>query len=432
MGNMKHEPKILVFTVNSWSSLVGDNTWLSLLLEYESANIANISIREEIPDSNACDNYFCISEEKIISSIFKRRTKTGVRVFRDNKKIEETDTQKKHKERYRKMRRKRRYSMLLARELAWKLGKWKTKELNEFLDEFNPDIILYSFEGYIHLNRIVKYAIKRTKAKAIGYIWDDNFTYKQSRKLGYKFYRFFQRKSLKKLAKQTQEFFAITPKTKQEADSFFGINCTLLSKPLNAKPKAETFVNVQKPLKMLYTGNLLIGREQSLRKLSQSLKELNKEKVEILLDVYTQTELSNEYLQLVQHDSCKIHSAILQDEVLKKQKETDILLFLEDLSDENLMARLSFSTKITDYFSTGKCIFAIGNADLAPIQYFKDTEAAIVVDKEEDVLSGLSSLLSIEVLANYAKNAVECGNMNHGAEYINKIFNEVINRVYTG
>ncbi len=427
---MEKQPfKILVFTVSSWNSRVGANSWATLLGQYDKSNIANIYIRDEIPDSEVCSRYFNISENKIIKSVFNKKIKTGKEIQdNDRQNFDDFDLQE-HNKRYGKMTKKRRYSMLLARELLWKIGKWKTPELDVFLDSFKPDIILHSMEGYIHLNRIIEYSIKRTGAKAIGFIWDDNFTYKQSRELGYKFYRFFQRKSLKKLTKQTQEFFAITPKTKQEADSFFGINCTLLSKPLNAKPKAETYMNVQKPLRMLYTGNLLIGREQSLRKLSQSLKELNKEKVEILLDVYTQTELSNEYLQLVQHDSCKIHSAVLQDEVLKKQKETDILLFLEDLSDENLMARLSFSTKITDYFSTGKCIFAIGNADLAPIQYFKDTEAAIVVDKEEDVLSGLSILLSIEVLANYAKNAVECGNMNHGAEYINKTFREVINRV---
>ncbi|MBO5067195.1 MAG: hypothetical protein J6C62_02170 [Clostridia bacterium] len=428
---MKYEPKILVFTVNSWNSLLGDNTWASLLLEYKNTNVANIYIREERPDSNACDNYFCISEEKIIKSVFKRKTKTGTRVFRVNQETEQTETQKKHNERYHKMKQKRRYSMLFARELVWKIGKWKTKELNEFLDEFKPNIILYSFEGYIHLNRIVRYAIKRTGAKAIGYIWDDNFTYKQSRKLGYKFYRFFQRKSLKKLAKQTQEFFAIAPKTKQEADRFFGINCTVLSKPLNAQPQAETYIDLQKPLKMLYTGNLLIGRDQTLYKISRALKELNKNQIEIVLDVYTQTELSSENLKLLQHDSCKVHSAIPQSEVLVKQKEADTLLFLEDLSDKNLMARLSFSTKITDYFSTGKCIFAVGNSDLAPIQYFKDTKSAIVIDKEADILIGLSHLLSAENLANYAKNAVRCGNINHGAEHINKTFSSVINRVYS-
>ena len=32
---MKPEPKILVFTVNAWNSVVGDNTWATLLEYYK-------------------------------------------------------------------------------------------------------------------------------------------------------------------------------------------------------------------------------------------------------------------------------------------------------------------------------------------------------------------------------------------------------------
>ena len=66
--------------------------------------------------------------------------------------------------------------MLMLRDIIWKFGRWKTIELNDFLDDFKPDIILHSMEGYNHFNRIIEYAIKRTGARAVGYIWDDNFT----------------------------------------------------------------------------------------------------------------------------------------------------------------------------------------------------------------------------------------------------------------
>ena len=345
---MKPEPKILVFTVNSWNSIVGDNTWATLLKYYKSENLANIFIRDEIPDSKVCSKYFCISENRVIKSILKRKIQTGREITAQSL----TDTEPNedllaHNERYAKMKKKRRYSLLLARELLWKLGNWKTKELDAFLDEFKPDIILHGMDGYIHMNRLVRYAQKRTGAKAIGYIWDDNFTYKQSKKVGYKVYRYFQRKSLKKLAKQTEAFFAITPKTKQEADEFFNIDCTLLSKPLTTIPVAESYEILNQPLKMLYTGNLLIGRDKTLAKMSFALKAINQGACKVVLDVYTQTALTDEYLQETGNDFCKIHPPIPQAEVLQLQKEADVLLFLEDLSDENLMARLSFSTKIT-------------------------------------------------------------------------------------
>ena len=282
------------------------------------------------------------------------------------------------------------------------------------------------------MNRLVRYAVKRTGAKAIGYIWDDNFTYKQSKKSGYKIYRYFQRKSLKKLVKSTEAFFAITPKTKAEADAFFKIDCTVLSKPLNRQPIAEGYAHTKTPLRMLYTGNLLIGRDKALSKISQALRAVNETEPRLTLDVYTQTQLSDEYLQQTENEFCKIHPPITQAEVLQKQKEADVLLFLEDLSDENLTARLSFSTKITDYFSAGKCIFAVGNGDLAPMEYFSSTKSAVTAHTQEEILSGLESLLTGEVLAEYAKNAAECGMENHSEEKILGTFNAVLSDVYKG
>ena len=60
------------------------------------------------------------------------------------------------------------------------------------------------------------------------------------------------------------------------------------------------------PMRMLYTGNLLIGREKSLQKIANALKRLNAKQTKIVLDVYTQTQLSDQYLQETQNDFCKI------------------------------------------------------------------------------------------------------------------------------
>ena len=417
------KPKILVITVSSWNSKVGANSWASLLEGYPSENIANISIREECPDSNICSRYFCITENKILKSIFKRKLKTGYQVMPEAE--EKNHDLTVHNERYKKLQGKRFYPLLLSRELVWKLGKWKSKELDAFIDSFKPDIILHSMEGYIHLNRITQYAIKRSGAKAIGYIWDDNFTYKQHTDLGYKIYRYFQRKSLKRLATLTQAFFAISPKTKKEADEFFNINSVLLTKPLNTTPvfsKSE----FNKPLKMLYTGNLLIGRDKSLRKVSNALNEINKVDTKIVLDVYTGTFLDDNSKSGICSPFCRIHEPISQQEVLKLQKDADILLFLEDIDGKDAkVARLSFSTKITDYLSSGKCILAVGNSDIAPIEYFKENDCALVASNKEEIVKALS--LDEETLNYYAKNAIDCGMKNHSPEKIRNIFYSTIN-----
>lgn len=424
---MAEHPKILVFTVTSWNSKVGSNTWSSLLNGHPSEFIANICIRDEVPDSASCSRYFLISENRMIKSVFNRKIKTGLEYPQNNTAPTLSKDLVAHNQRYIKMKKNRRYSMLLARELVWKVGCWRTPELDAFLDSFKPDIILHSMEGYIHLNRIIEYAIKRTGAKAVGYIWDDNFTYKQSTDLGYKIYRFFQRRSLKRLRDLSSDFFAISPQTKKEADLFFGIDSHLLTKPLLKSPVPQPFSG-RTPIKMLYTGSLIIGRDRSLLRLSRALNEVNREQCKIELDVYTQTTLSDKELAAIENDYCHLHQAIPQQEALQKQNEADILLFLEDIDGKDShVARLSFSTKITDYLSTGKCIFAVGNIDTAPMQYFLENDAAAVCKDDSDIVEHLKRLCSTpEIIGEYAKKAAEAAKRNHDPEQIRSTFNNVI------
>jgi hypothetical protein len=96
------------------------------------------------------------------------------------------------------------------------------------------------------------------------------------------------------------------------------------------------------------------------------------------------------------------------------------------------VARLSFSTKITDYLSSGKCIFAVGNSDLAPIEYLKDNGAALVACSQAEVEEKLRLLLSDNaILQKYANGAVDCGRKNHSPALISQRFRDVVEGVLT-
>lgn len=417
--------KILVFTVASWNSKVGSNTWASLLSNYDSKNIANVCLRDEIPDSDVCSRYFCISENRVLKSVLKRNIKTGREIQAKTEKM--SDDLAEHNARYQQMQKKRSYILYLAREIIWMLGKWKTKEFNDFLDSFKPDIILFSMEGYIHLNRIVKYAIKYTGAKSVGYFWDDNFTYKQSSDIRHHFYRFFQRKSLKKLVKAANGFFAISDMTKKEADDFFGIDCTVLTKPLSAVP-AVSYGDIGFPISMLYTGNLMIGRDKTLMRIVNALREINSDTVKFKVDVYTKTNLSDDIKKAAESDYFTVHDPIPQSEVLKKQREADILLFLEDIDGLYAnTARLSFSTKTTDYLSSGKCIFASGCENTAPMRYFSENNAAITAFNDSQIKEKLEMIADDpQILIKFAEDACNLGIKNHNKEKILNTFDSVL------
>ena len=417
--------KILVCTANSWNSKVGDNTFPLLLEGLPKENISNLFIREETPDSPVCDNYFRISEGKVMKSIFKHSVKTGEKVVKGTE--DNSQLQDEQKELYSKKARFY-YLKLFIRELIWFIGKWKTKELDQFIEEASPDIVIYEMSRYIHLNSIIRYIIKKSGARGIGCFWDDTFTYKQEKSIGYKALRFFQRKNLKRLAGETKEFFAITPKTKREADEFFNISCTVLTKAITEfsqykEPTGEF------PLKMLYTGNLAIGRDETMLLIADALKELNKDGTKITLDIYTNTALSDKYKNGLNTKFSKLYDAIPQREVIEKQKEADILLFVESLKDDNKIARLSFSTKITDYYAAGKCIFAVGNKDLAPVELFIEEDSAVVVTSADEIQEKISQLVNMETLKKYSARAYETGKRSYSAEVVKEKFFTVLNGI---
>lgn len=309
----------------------------------------------------------------------------------------------------------------LLREVVWKLGKWKTPELETYLKDFNPEVIVFSIESYIHFNTINSYIIRTYHPKAIGILWDDNFTYKQSRNWLHLIHRFFLRKSVKKLVAQCDTVFAFSPKMKREADAEFGIQCQLLSKPI----KEAEFIpkDTKAPLKILYTGKLYIGRDEVLAQVAEAIETFNHDEKRFVLDIYTGTELSstmrNRFERLT---SCTLHAPVPQNEVAKLQLESDILLFAESLSDSNLTARLSFSTKLTDYFSAGRCIWAVGHEDLGPVSYIKEENAGIVSTNTQEIHDALMKLQNVSLVELYGKKAFECGMRNHNPQQIREKF----------
>ena len=111
------------------------------------------------------------------------------------------------------------------------------------------------------------------------------------------------------------------------------------------------------------------------------------------------------------------------------QKQADILVFVESLEKEfRYTARLSFSTKITDYLKSGKCIFAVGDKDIAPIDYFNRYDSAVTATSYDEIGLKLKELINNkEKITEYSKKAYDCGKEHHSLELMNKTLIDTIN-----
>jgi hypothetical protein len=428
----KFKPKVLVTSIDSWSKLVGADYLSSLFDGYDIDKLANIYIRDEIPTSTVCRKYFRISENLIIKSILHRTISTGKAYNDDVITHDNIDIQnlREHNERYRKMKNKKSSFMFLVRELIWLMGKWRSPELDAFIDDFKPDIVMFALEGYIHFNRLNRYVLKRTHAKGFGFFWDDNFSFVNGWK-GFwpTLYRLLQRIDIMKTIQYCNGYFANTTFTKQICDTSFGINCTVITKPARLRSNEWVKYEIKKPIRMLYTGNFNICRFSSIQVLVNAMRKINK--LEILFDL---TIYTTSFLQKFEKDSIKelyvhINGAIPQSEVHFLQSKADILIYVEDiLGGCKNSSRLSFSTKLPDYFGAGKCIFAIGTYNTSPINYLKEKDAAILSISEQQVYDNLLQILKDpNIVLNYAKKAFECGLKNHSKTDMQKRMVEAFN-----
>ena len=90
-------------------------------------------------------------------------------------------------------------------------------------------------------------------------------------------------------------------------------------------------------------------------------------------------------------------------------------------------ARLSFSTKITDYLKNGKCIFAIGDKDIAPIDYFNRYDSAVTASSYQQIEEKLVWLIeNPEKIAEYSEKGYNCGVENHNKEKMDNILIKAI------
>ena len=135
----------------------------------------------------------------------------------------------------------------------------------------------------------------------------------------------------------------------------------------------------------------------------------------MVLDIYTTDTLTEEQKTALNRNGCGVKGALPLDQVQQVQNEADVLVFVESLEKKfRYTARLSFSTKITDYLKSGKCIFAVGDSQIAPMDYFARFDSAVTATSYDQIGEKLTMLAEDpSLIEQYGRKAFECGKMNH-------------------
>ena len=156
-------PKVLVVSTNAWRDNTGINTLIQFFKCWDREKIAQIYTKSALPKTQICNNFFRISENSVMKSVFKRSIVTGQKVENENNISDENKTAADSEQKLYTLGGKKLSGLLsFCREIVWKIGKWKTRELDRFIEEFEPDVLFIPIYPTIYMGRIQRYIIKKT------------------------------------------------------------------------------------------------------------------------------------------------------------------------------------------------------------------------------------------------------------------------------
>ena len=419
---MNNLPKVLIVSRGVWDDAGTSSTLSNIFQNYDSAKLSQIYIETKKPNTRLCRSFFQISEFSLIKKLYKWRTRTGRRV--DATYVDNTDVARKEASTMQYVRGHRSFAYTILRELLWHFNGWKSQDLHSFIAEENPDVVWLTGSPLILMNRLSQYVVRQAGKPYCIFEMDDVYSYRNCGSNPFKYiYRYFLRKRVKKLMQGARQVFVISPKMKKEFDELFGVDSIVLTKGIDFtnRPYAQSVPS--QPVDMVYAGQLIYGRLSTVQKLAAALDGINKPERRLVLSVYTGTPIPEAVkAELTGKGSVVLHAPVPYIQVEEIIRQSDVVLFVETFDEKKKnIARLSFSTKITDYLSGGKCVLAIGPGDIAPIEYLRDNDAAVTITSVQDIAEALKYLLSPGVIEQYSRKAYDCGKRNHDKATLDRI-----------
>lgn len=412
--------RILVISDVPWSedNSVG-NTYSNIFRNMENVEFANLFCKPGKPKSKILTKYYQMTEKKIFWNLIRKENNMNETL---DTKMEDAggELNKKEQKIYDLLRSLRFPFLFIAREFIWKVGKWKTKELDEFLQEFSPDIIFSFCLDSVYYANIIDYCRVTTGSNTVLFFADDVYAYKSMNPL-YLLHQYVVRKSIKRLASHCRLIYGATPELCGEYSNILKTKIFPLYKICYDIPETKTIINT--PLKMTYTGNLFYGRWKVLTLLSEAIKEINKDSTKILLNIYTSGLHNRKMIKSLNKDNAScLRKRIPYDEVKKVLKESEIVVHVESFERKEIRkTRLSFSTKIVDCIQSGSCLLAIGPSEVASINMLRkhDIAEVITTNRKDNIKATIENILeNNNILIETSENMKEYGIKYHTPEYL--------------
>lgn len=408
--------RVLIVSHNAFGKINNmGKTLLSYFSDFQPEEIAQFYIYSEVPaDDSVCRNYYRFTDRDALKSLIPFCS-CG-RVFRQDEMRSESSGSEVDSGvtgAVYQIGQKRTAGVFVARNTLWKLARWETKQLWNWVDDFAPDVIFFASGDYSFAYDIALAVADHTGKPLVVLCVDDFYLYNRNEKtaLGRMTHRRFM-KTVRRTMERARELYVITESMKREYEKLFGKPCRVLHTPAEKKE-----VPVQAQCQISYIGNLALKRHQQLIEMGQALKDLGAPGCPEMIDVYS-GECDPEILKtLTEENGIRFHGMISPEEVLDVMGRSMAVIHTESFDADMIqLVRFSVSTKIAESLMYGPCLIAYGPEGVASMDYLEENGAAYVISSPDELAEGLRKILTDAALRErIVKNARVLAQKNHNA-----------------
>lgn len=393
---MKQEqPRILVISHNCFSEVTANGRTLSSFFRlWDKDKVAQLYINDEYPESNICNTFFRITDKEILKSIFSFSKEAGFIIENKlDREITSLNLQNKDNTIYKFKILKYKFPSIiyLLRNLLWKTNKWDHNNLNNWINEFKPDLILLQPGDYSFLYKIARVLSKRKNVPLVVYNSEDYFL---KDKFSVSPFFILQRYFFKQEVLKTYNFSKLVIYSndllEKNLHKYFNTKSDVILTSSEIKP---TKINkIDNNIKIVYAGNLGHDRWKSLVSIGETIKKIN-DKLEI--EVYSGFLPDKALKYFTPKNGINYKGAVSYNKVVQIINESDIVIHVEGFSNfTKLDIKHGFSTKIADLLSSGKCFFMYGPKGIACVDYLINNQAAWVATNDDELIETLDKILN--------------------------------------
>lgn len=397
--------RVLVVSHNSFSETSNmGKTLLSYMGDFQPEDVAQFYIHSEVPTNDTvCHNYYRFTDKDAIRSLLPFRqqgqifTREDIQTQRDFARTDSGLVSAVYQ-----IGQKRTAAIYALRNLLWRLGRWNTQKLRQWVQNFDPDVIFFASGDYGFMYRIALAIADMVKKPLVVSCVDDYYLHNRNQNslIGPMVHKAYM-KAVHKTMDRASAIVTICDGMRQEYRQLFGKPCHVLHtsavpRDLALDPDAN---------RISYIGNLDFNRHLQLVQLGRALKELPEAEGR-LLDVYSMEQRSEILSHLTEENGIRFHGPIPADQVLQVMAQSMAVIHTESFDPHNReLVRFSVSTKIPESLMYGPCLLAYGPRGVASMDYLAEHNAAFVINSPEELKERLSHFLTdregrAEILAN--------------------------------